>query len=69
MAAMPEMTGSRVFAEMMKGYGVSHVFFVPAVLMQAMAKWRTWASAAWSPTAKNRPPTWPSEPANFYMSS
>jgi acetolactate synthase-1/2/3 large subunit len=38
MAAMPEMTGSRVFAEMMKGYGVSHVFFVPAVLMQAMAE-------------------------------
>jgi acetolactate synthase-1/2/3 large subunit len=35
---MPEMTGSRLFAEMMQGYGVSHVFFVPAVLMQAMAE-------------------------------
>ncbi|SRR5712691_2886836 len=38
MAAMPEMTGSRVFAEMMRGYGVSHVFLVPAALMQAMAE-------------------------------
>src|SRR5437667_7515018 len=38
MAAMPEMTGSRLFAQMMQGYGVSHVFFVPAVLMQAMAE-------------------------------
>jgi len=32
------MTGSRLFAQMMKGYGVSHVFFVPAILMEAMAE-------------------------------
>ncbi len=34
---MPEMTGSRWFAEAMRGYGVTHVFFVPAILPDAMA--------------------------------
>jgi len=31
------MTGSRWFAEAMRGYGVTHVFFVPAILPEAMA--------------------------------
>ena len=35
---MPKMTGSRLFAEMMRGYGVSHIFFVPAIMMKAMAE-------------------------------
>src|SRR5438067_2321046 len=35
---MPVMSGSRAFAQMMQGYGVSHVFFVPAILMEAMAE-------------------------------
>ena len=34
---MPRMTGSRLFAEMLKGYGVTHVFFVPTILMDALA--------------------------------
>lgn len=34
---MPVMTGSRFFAEAMRGYGVTHVFFVPAILPDAMA--------------------------------
>ncbi|MHB8908429.1 MAG: thiamine pyrophosphate-binding protein [Syntrophales bacterium] len=34
---MPLMTGSRYFAEAMRGYGVTHVFFVPAILPDAMA--------------------------------
>jgi thiamine pyrophosphate-dependent acetolactate synthase large subunit-like protein len=34
---MPIMTGSRFFAEAMRGYGVTHVFFVPAILPDAMA--------------------------------
>ena len=34
---MPVMTGSRWFAEAMRGYGVTHVFFVPAILPEAMA--------------------------------
>lgn len=34
---MPRMTGSRCFAEMLKGYGVTHVFFVPTILMDALA--------------------------------
>ena len=29
---MPKMTGARCIAEMFKGYAVSHVFFVPAIL-------------------------------------
>lgn len=35
---MPRMTGARLFAEMMQGYGVSHIFFVPAVLAKALAE-------------------------------
>ena len=35
---MPKMTGSRMFAEMLKGYGVTHVFFVPTILMDALAE-------------------------------
>ena len=32
------MTGSRYFAEALHGYGVSHVFFVPTILLHAMAE-------------------------------
>ncbi len=35
---MPKMTGSRLFAEMMRGYGVSHIFFVPAFMLKAFAE-------------------------------
>lgn len=35
---MPRMTGSRALAEMLHGYGVTHVFFVPTILMEAMAE-------------------------------
>ena len=35
---MPKMTGSRYLAESLHAYGVSHVFFVPAVVLQAMAE-------------------------------
>src|SRR5262245_61980876 len=35
---MPKMTGSRMFAEMLKGYGVTHVFFVPTILMDSLAE-------------------------------
>ncbi|MBI1988366.1 MAG: thiamine pyrophosphate-binding protein, partial [Betaproteobacteria bacterium] len=35
---MPRMTGSRLFAEVLKGYGVTHVFFVPTILMEALAE-------------------------------
>jgi len=31
------MTGSRLFAETMRGYGVDHIFFVPFVLSRALA--------------------------------
>jgi acetolactate synthase I/II/III large subunit len=33
---MPKMTGSRYFAEAMRGYGVSHVFYVNSIARQAM---------------------------------
>ncbi len=35
---MPKTTGLKLFAEMMLGYGVSHIFFVPAIMMKAMAE-------------------------------
>lgn len=35
---MPKMTGSRAFAEMVKSYGVTHVFFVPTILLEAIAE-------------------------------
>jgi len=34
---MPRMTGHQFFAEAMRGYGVSHVFYVPSVLGTAMS--------------------------------
>ena len=35
---MARMTSSRFIAETIKGYGVSHVFFVPAILTRALAE-------------------------------
>ena len=32
------MTGARLFAEMMRGYGVTHIFFVPAFMLKAFAE-------------------------------
>ncbi|HEX9461591.1 MAG TPA: thiamine pyrophosphate-binding protein [Alphaproteobacteria bacterium] len=35
---MPRMTGAQVMADMLKGYGVTHVFMVPAVLRHSFAE-------------------------------
>ncbi|MGE0801312.1 MAG: thiamine pyrophosphate-binding protein [Lautropia sp.] len=35
---MTRLTGSRQLAEMLRAYSVDHVFFVPAILMQALAE-------------------------------
>jgi acetolactate synthase-1/2/3 large subunit len=35
---MPKMTGSKLFAEVLRGYDVTHVFFVPAIMMKALAE-------------------------------
>lgn len=35
---MPRMTGSRLVAEMLRGYGVSHLFYVPAILLKGLAE-------------------------------
>jgi acetolactate synthase I/II/III large subunit len=35
---MPKMTGARLFAELMRGYEVSHIFFVPAFMLKAFAE-------------------------------
>jgi acetolactate synthase I/II/III large subunit len=35
---MPKMTGARYFAQAMQGYGVSHVFFVPAFMLKSFAE-------------------------------
>src|SRR5262249_157257 len=36
--SVPRMTGARLFAEMMQGYEVSHIFFVPAFMLKAFAE-------------------------------
>src|ERR687895_2909118 len=35
---MSTMTGARLFAEMMSGYEVSHIFFVPAFMLKSFAE-------------------------------
>jgi len=35
---MPKMTGAQVMADMLRGYGVTHVFHVPAVLRRSFAE-------------------------------
>ena len=35
---MAKMSGSRLFAEVIHGYGVTHVFYVPTILMRALAE-------------------------------
>src|SRR5690242_18966611 len=35
---MAKMSGARLFAEMMQGYGVTHIFFVPAFMLKAFAE-------------------------------
>jgi thiamine pyrophosphate-dependent acetolactate synthase large subunit-like protein len=35
---MPKMTGAEVFADMLKGYGVTAVFMVPAVARRTFAE-------------------------------
>src|SRR5882672_4234208 len=37
-AAVPRMTGAQCFAEMMQGYDVSHIVFVPAFMLKAFAE-------------------------------
>mgnify|MGYP003395659777 CR=1 FL=1 len=42
-----KMTGARLFAEMMCGYEVSHIFFVPAFILKATrlrreSWWSSW---------------------------
>ncbi len=35
---MPKMSWARLFAEMMQGYGVTHIFFVPAFMLKSFAE-------------------------------
>jgi acetolactate synthase I/II/III large subunit len=35
---MPKVSGSRVLAQMLQAYGVTHVFFVPAIALEALAE-------------------------------
>src|SRR5437879_6827693 len=35
---MPRMTGAQALADMLQGYGVTHVFMVPAVLRRTLAE-------------------------------
>src|SRR5512136_169931 len=35
---MPKMSGAQFIAETLRGYGVTHVFFVPSVLYRGLAE-------------------------------
>src|SRR3990172_13143638 len=35
---MPKMTGAQLLADMIEGYGVTHVFMVPAILRRTLAE-------------------------------
>ena len=35
---MPRMTGNRYFAEAVRAHGITHVFFVPTIMIPAMAE-------------------------------
>src|SRR5205809_6359838 len=35
---MPKMTGNRYFAEAVQAHGITHVFFVPTIMLPAMAE-------------------------------
>ncbi len=35
---MPQMTGARFMAETLRGYGVTHVFFVPEVFLALLTE-------------------------------
>jgi hypothetical protein len=37
----PKMTGSKVFAKVMQGSGLTHIFFVPAIMLKACGR-RSW---------------------------
>ncbi|GIS83670.1 MAG: hypothetical protein CM1200mP15_23020 [Dehalococcoidia bacterium] len=37
---MPVMTGGKFLADTFKGYGVSHVFFMPVIVQRALLKWK-----------------------------
>ncbi len=39
---MPKMTGMRFVAEALRGYGVSHVFFVPQMLLETLTAMEGW---------------------------
>ena len=39
---MPKMTGTRFVAEALRGYGVTHVFFVPQMLLETLTDMEGW---------------------------
>ena len=52
-------TGAEVLADMLAGYGVTHVFMVPAVLRRTFAEMeRRTRSPASTPTARSPRPIW-----------
>ena len=54
-------TGAQALAQMLDGYGVTHIFHVPAVLRSTMAeleKSQPVRSLASMPTVRSRPSTW-----------
>ena len=50
------MTGTRLFAQLLQAYGVTHLFFMDAVLRRALAEMEDTASRACSAIRKK---AWP----------
>jgi len=57
---MPKINGAQCLADMLAGYGVTHVFMVPAVLRRTFAEMERRTKIKRIHThGENPPPTWP----------
>ena len=43
---VPKMTGMRFIAEALRGYGVSHVYYVPQMLLESLVEMEGWGIRA-----------------------
>ena len=55
---MPKMSGARFLAETLKGYGVTHVFFMPYIAPRALMEMEKLGISVYKPMGRKRLPTW-----------
>jgi acetolactate synthase-1/2/3 large subunit len=56
---MPKITGPRFVAEMLRGYGVTHVFFVPQMLLETLRSMQGMGIRRVMTQGEKAPHTWP----------